>query len=55
MISSCTCAHTDQDRRYGKGKRVHNPCKDGDWRCTVCSQKGSKHNTSGGYTPKDSK
>lgn len=37
MIRNCTCVHKFQDERYGPGKRVHNPCKGGDYvRCTVC-------------------
>jgi hypothetical protein len=38
MIKSCSCKHAFQDKKYGKGKRVHNPCsgQDGKYRCTVC-------------------
>lgn len=37
MIRSCTCKHEYQDQKYGPGKRVHNPCKKGEYlRCTVC-------------------
>lgn len=37
MILTCTCVHPYQESRYGPGKRVHNPTKDGKaWRCTVC-------------------
>jgi len=36
MIFYCSCEHKDQDKRYGKGRRVHNPKKNGEWRCTVC-------------------
>lgn len=36
MILSCTCKSEYQDAKYGIGKRVKNPCKDGA-RCTVCS------------------
>jgi len=37
QILTCTCQHDFQDKRYGKGKRVHNPCKKGNAiRCTVC-------------------
>jgi len=25
-----------QDSLYGAGRRLHNPCKDGKARCTVC-------------------
>jgi hypothetical protein len=35
MILSCSCKSEYQDKRYGAGKRVKNPCKDGA-RCTVC-------------------
>lgn len=31
----CTCKSPYQDKRYGRGQRVHNKKKDG-WRCTVC-------------------
>lgn len=43
MIHHCNCTNGYQDRRYGKGMRVHNyPCKNrsnGEYnvaRCTVC-------------------
>ena len=41
MILRCNCRHKFQDREYGNGLRVHNPCKGkdgalGHWRCTVC-------------------
>ena len=37
----CSCAHTYQNGKYGKGMRLHNPVtgKDGTFsagRCTVC-------------------
>ena len=33
----CSCYHLFQDKRYGRGKRLHNlKAKDGGWRCTVC-------------------
>ena len=39
-IKRCSCKHTYQDERYGKGKRVHNSMSalnsSGSWRCTVC-------------------
>lgn len=36
MIKKCTCVNEYQDRKYGKGMRVHTTGKkDGD-RCTVC-------------------
>jgi hypothetical protein len=31
----CTCVHEFQDKRYGKGMRVHNKMDKG-WNCTVC-------------------
>ena len=34
-IFPCSCKHEFQDRVYGPGKRLHNPCKNG-YRCTVC-------------------
>ena len=43
MIMPCTCKNEFQDRAYGRGRRVHNPCKfeksgnvGGGQRCTVC-------------------
>jgi len=33
----CVCASEYQDKRYGKGMRLHNPTKDG-WRCSVCGR-----------------
>lgn len=45
MILKCNCKHDYQDRTYGVGNRVHNPCKpEGSGakrrykavRCTVC-------------------
>ena len=40
MIKKCTCKNEYQDKKYGKGKRVHNKFeKDGGgWRCTVCGR-----------------
>ena len=40
MIKKCTCKHEYQDKKYGKGMRVHTPTtkdvtKD-TCRCTVC-------------------
>ena len=33
----CSCYHIFQDRKYGKGYRLHNlKAKDSGWRCTVC-------------------
>ena len=41
MIAQCSCHHKYQDKRYGKGMRVHNfgpKANKGNpgWRCTVC-------------------
>ncbi len=42
MILKCTCTNIYQDKRYGKGNRVHNPCGKGQggktdqYRCVVC-------------------
>ena len=36
-ILKCTCNHKDQDKLYGKGKRLHNVSGDGTKAfCTVC-------------------
>ena len=43
-IRRCTCEHKFQDKRYGKGMRVHDQSKDGNsvmWTCTVCDKKKS--------------
>ena len=39
-IAKCECVHEYQDKRYGKGMRVHNTCgRDGkSARCTVCGK-----------------
>lgn len=34
----CSCDHPYQDRRYGKGVRIHNRTTDS-YRCTVCGKK----------------
>jgi hypothetical protein len=41
-IRRCSCKHEYQDKRYGKGRRVHNKVENesahgGKWRCTVCT------------------
>ena len=37
-IKHCTCKHTYQDKKYGKGRRVHTWSKKTEsYRCTVCS------------------
>lgn len=43
VIATCTCSHEDQDKRYGKGRRVMNEVerKEGraaEARCTVCGK-----------------
>jgi len=42
MVLKCSCQHAYQDKKYGKGLRVHNPVKSRtdkpDWRCTVCKK-----------------
>ena len=35
MIRRCSCSHEYQDKKYGKGNRVHNPGAKG-YKCTVC-------------------
>lgn len=44
MILKCDCKHAFQDRRYGKGNRVHNRCDGagGKWRCTICTKQKDK-------------
>lgn len=37
IILPCSCNHEFQDRRYGKGKRVHN--QGAKTTCTVCGVK----------------
>lgn len=42
-VLPCTCEHAWQDKRYGKGKRLHNALQKGGsltgkWRCTVCGR-----------------
>jgi hypothetical protein len=34
-IMACHCTHDYQDKRYGKGMRLHNPYAKG-YRCTFC-------------------
>lgn len=42
MILQCTCKNQTQDKLYGKGYRVHNPCKGGSYgRCTNCGKEQS--------------
>jgi hypothetical protein len=36
-IKKCTCKNEYQDKKYGKGQRVHNFATGKEkWRCTVC-------------------
>jgi len=36
MIKTCTCKHEFQDKKYGKGMRVHTVKVNGQAICTVC-------------------
>lgn len=37
VIIKCTCENEFQDSMYGKGNRIANICRGGDYgRCTVC-------------------
>lgn len=38
VILDCTCKHEYQDKKYGAGKRVHNPRKSNQYACTVCGK-----------------
>lgn len=43
VICKCSCGHEFQDQTYGRGQRVHNPCRKGlgpvtGYRCTVCGR-----------------
>jgi len=42
-IRRCDCTHKFQDKRYGKGNRVHNPGRGPSsvvvWVCTVCGKR----------------
>jgi len=47
IIMPCGCNHEYQDKRYGKGMRIHNeapkkPTGAGGWVCTVCGKAKSK-------------
>lgn len=35
IVQACKCEHEYQDKRYGKGMRLHNKTKDAA-RCSVC-------------------
>ena len=43
-VKHCRCPHGFQDRRYGKGMRVHNRTNQKEataqqgWRCTICGE-----------------
>ena len=39
VIRACDCVHVVQDKIYGKGRRLHNGCKTGGPKCTVCGKK----------------
>lgn len=47
-ILLCSCKSEYQDKKYGKGKRLHNLCGGGshavnvEYRCTVCENKRGK-------------
>ena len=55
MVRKCTCKNEYQDKKYGKGMRVHNPTlggrgsTKGGWRCSVCEA------TKAGAEPKAAK
>lgn len=50
-VLSCNCEHADQDKIYGKGKRLHNVTKDGDAYCTVCTPRRLNCDKSGPVDP----
>ena len=35
-VLTCDCICPQQDKLYGKGKRLHNKTKNDEWRCTSC-------------------
>ena len=38
VVLNCKCEHKEQDKMYGKGKRLFNYCADNaSARCTVCN------------------
>jgi len=43
MILTCACKHPFQDRRYGKGRRVHNEGTKHGPKCTVCGKEKVKY------------
>lgn len=47
MVDKCLCKHKEQDKWYGKGKRVFNKCvgrsgNEKKYRCTVCGREVCK-------------
>ena len=42
MRKLCTCKHPFQDKRHGKGKRIHNETAKSGYRCTVCGSEKFK-------------
>lgn len=58
IILPCTCQHEEQDKMYGKGRRVHNIAKGKDGKstplafCTVCTPRNtSADKMAGGLDP----
>lgn len=42
QVHSCSCSHEFQDKKYGRGQRLHNEAgKDSKLRCTVCGNEKS--------------
>lgn len=39
VVAACACEHEYQDKKYGKGKRLHNVGDNGGIKCTVCGVK----------------
>lgn len=37
-VKSCSCEHSYQDKRNGKGQRLKIAQADGKWECTVCGR-----------------
>lgn len=42
-VLKCNCPHEMQDRIHGRGMRLHNPCKENEYRCTVCGDQKRPH------------
>lgn len=36
VVKACSCPSEYQDKKYGKGARVHNETAKDELRCTVC-------------------